>query len=123
MDVELRRLRNQLATNRGEGPRRPRFPLWLREQVADFARRRSERGSSLWQVADELGLNRSTVQLWSRRYPGSQGRSRLRRVEVGKSELPSPTLGAATPVLILADGSRIEGLTLESLITVLRELR
>ena len=123
MDAELRRLRNQLATNRGQGAKRPRFPLWLREQIADFARRRSEDGSSHWQVADELGLSRSTLQIWLRRFPGSKGRSRLRQVEIEEAR-SLPTSGTATPaVLILADGSRVEGLSVESLVTVLRALR
>ena len=119
MDRELRRLRDAVSRNRERGEQRPRFPEELREEIAAFADVRSRAGVSLLRTADDLGLAHSTLLLWVKTYRAN-GRPRLRSVEITESVAPDEH---ARPALVLPDGTRVENLELNDLLTLLRGLR
>lgn len=122
MDRELRRLRDAVSRNRGRGEQRPRFPEELRKEIAAFADGRSRDGDlviSLLGTADDLGLAHSTLLVWVKTYRANKA-PRLRSVEITESVGPD---GNARPVLVLPDGTRVENLELNDLLTLLRGLR
>lgn len=79
--------------------------------VVEFARARRAEGASWQEIAGELGMRFDTVRRWCVRAPT------MRAVEV-VAEAPRTT-GAA---VVSPSGHRIEGLTLDEAIAVIRAL-
>lgn len=97
----------------------------IREQVLALGDQWRSAGKSLTLLAAELGLSGSVFANWQRRKERRQKRSgRLRPVSVVEDmsahrpcEVP-----VAAPVIVLPNGTRVEGLGLEELIAVLSRL-
>lgn len=117
MSERVSRLRQQASRFVDAGrPPRTRYPAKFREQVLVLARERRSQGLSLSRVAAELGLKAKTLSIWLR----SPVRAAVRRVIVA----PEVPVGReAGPVVVLAEGLRIEGLTVEGVAHLLRALR
>ena len=87
----------------------------VQEGVVEFARLRRDEGASYKQVATERGLRFETVRRWCMR--AGTGRP-LKRVEVVDH---APASGAGLRV-VCPSGHRLEGLTVQDAVTVLRAL-
>jgi hypothetical protein len=117
MNDGIRSIRKDIA--RLKQDRRPtavRYPVAIQRKVIALARRRRVRGAGIAALARELGLAEWTVGLWLRKSstPG------MRAVEIAPAP-PAPEV--AGPVLIMPQGIRIEGASVEALAMLLRALR
>jgi transposase-like protein len=98
-------------------PQRRRYSPPLRQQALTYwQQRRAHEGVPT--IAAALGISSSTLQRWTR---GARVRPRFRRVAVGAAERSV----TAVPVVITMtdDGPRVEGLTIEAAVQLLRLLR
>jgi len=118
MDDRARRFRAAaLRYHRGKTGRGVRYPEELHQEAVSYAKARQQRGDSLPAISRDLGVKPVTLSRWLRRAHDPE----FRRVEISTSghRAPGSVAGAtvATP-----SGIRIEGLDLETLIVLLREL-
>ena len=104
-------LRAALARARDQGRV---YPPALREQVVGFVLQRQRQADSVWAAAKELGLPLTTLQAWLRAAPA-----------------PSPFLPvlvrdrprADSPLsLLLPGGARVEGLSLDEVAALCRQV-
>lgn len=82
--------------------------------VVEFAHRRRAEGASWKQIAGELGMRFETVRRWCAR---DAARPSLRPVRVVDAAAPGSAVAVVSP-----SGHRIEGLSLQDAIAVLRAL-
>jgi transposase-like protein len=118
MDTAIRRFRSeapQLA--RGKAPRGIRYPAQFRRAAVRLARAHRERDGVLAELAHELGVATPTLHQWLAR-PAAP---RLRPVALEPAAMRAEN-HPARPVLITAQGVRVEGLDADALIAVLRAL-
>jgi len=87
------------------------YSAGIRGAVVEFGQRRRADGATWKQIASELGMPFDTVRRWCLDAPA------MRRVVVVADESPRGNVAVASPA-----GHRIEGLTLEQAIAVLRAL-
>ena len=120
MTDELRIIRREIAQLRRGRPRTAvRYPSTLRRRITTLVRQRRDGDGGLTAVARALELPRWTLQLWLR----TPAAPRLRAVAIGPDPQSRPAPPVTRPVLITADGLRIEGASIEELTTLLRALR
>jgi transposase-like protein len=121
MNDGVRSIRREIT--RLKHDRRPtavRYPEALRGKITAIARRRRVQGAGIATIARELGLAEWTLNLWLRKISAPV----LRAVEIVPAPSSSPPASAVTmPVLITPQGVRIEGATVDALVTLLRALR
>src|SRR2546426_5633655 len=114
----LRRFRSrvrQLAD--GKAPQGVRYPVALRDAAVKLGRARLRQGHSLATTARALRISEPTLAGWLR----PRRRARFRPVALAPD--PEPTRASPiSPVLITAQGVRVEGLDRDTLIVVLRAL-
>lgn len=104
MTEDIRRIRREIARLRQGRPRTAvRYPAALRRTITALAR--------------DLVLPRWTLTLWLR----TPAAPRLRAVAVVPDGAPAP-IGPG-PVLVMPDGIRVEGASVEVLTTLLRALQ
>ncbi|HXH07205.1 MAG TPA: hypothetical protein VNI83_11505 [Vicinamibacterales bacterium] len=94
-----------------------RYPPALRQAITALARQRRAHRGGLTAVARELDLPRWTLNLWMRTPPAP----RVRAVTVVPDV--APTAAALGPVLVMPNGIRLEGASLDALAALLRALR
>ena len=94
-----------------------RYPPALRRAITTLARQRRVHRGGLTAVARELDLPRWTLKLWMRTTPTP----RVRAVNVVPDV--ASTAAAPGPVLVLPNGIRLEGASLDALAALLRALR
>ena len=114
MGVKLRAL---LSTTGRQGPGRG-YPPPLREKVARYVLSRREQGATFEQLARTLGVPANTLLRWSRALakPSSAAAEvPFRRVELVGEVVRSMTVHGPC-------GLRVEGLDLDSLVTLWRRL-
>jgi hypothetical protein len=93
--------------------RRRQYPEELRRRIVAHVRERRAAGALLNDIARELGISPTLLHRWGvKRVPS------FRRVEVGAA----PQLPGARCLLHAPHGVRVEGLTLDEVIEVLRRL-
>jgi hypothetical protein len=111
MDSLTLALRQALA-RAVEGRGRPRYPEALRQRAVAHVRDRRARGTSLQRLADELGLAVPTLVRWSGPRPA------FRPVVV------EPVSPSASGHLVVhgPGGLRVEGLTFERAVELVRRL-
>ena len=116
MDEAIRRLGTAARQfSQGKAPTGIRYPRSFRDRVVAVARQRLKAGGSVGRTAQELGVARPTLVRWL----GRPTTPRLRPVTVAPDPVPE---AISRPVLITAEGIRVEGLDAATLITVLRAL-
>lgn len=120
MDDQARRFQEAaLLHNQGRSGRGIRYSEGLHKEAVAYTRRRQEQGHRLTDIARDLGIKPVTLARWLKK---SQGTS-LRPVEIVASPRPAEISPAATgATMILPNGIRIEGLGLESLASLLRQI-
>ena len=103
----------QLIAHRGGSKRN--YPPELKARVNNYASQRYGEGAKPKEVAEELGMNAHTLTSWRERRVGPQSPLRPVRVidEVDEGRI----------VVLVRNGIRVEGLSLEQLIEVLRHVR
>jgi len=108
---ELKRaIRSAPRNDRG----RRRYGADLRNRVVDLAVRWRSKGHAVSKLARELGVRDSMLSEWLRK---SASKRRVRSVEV-VDEAPSSHVGLT---MKLPSGARIEGLSLEDVVLLLRQ--
>lgn len=118
MTEDIRRIRREIARLRQGRPRTAvRYPAALRRTITALARQRRAREGDLTALARDLVLPRWTLTLWLR----TPAAPRLRAVAVVPDGAPAP-IGPG-PVLVMPDGIRVEGASVEVLTTLLRALQ
>ena len=116
MTADLRTIRKEIARLRhGRARTAVRYPRALRRAITTLVRKRGARGGGITAVARELDLPRWTLNLWLR----TPTAPRIRAVVVPAM---APSTGSG-PVLVMPDGVRVEGASVETLTTLLRALR
>jgi transposase-like protein len=114
MDAKVKALRAEVAAWRRGGKRR--FPTPLRQRVVALARDGRERGRSVWRTATDLGLGVQCLQGWV----ADAGR-RFRPVRM-QAVTATAAVVVARPVLVTAQGHRVEGLDAAGIAELLRQL-
>ena|SRR5258706_11507669 len=107
-------LRGELA--REERGRGKRYAIEVKRRAIEYAKRRRAQGRSLAEIGVELGLSVETVRRWCLASSAKPRGKALVAVEL--MEPPRSLLSVVSP-----SGYRVEGLTLEEAVTVLRALR
>lgn len=107
---EVEELRQLVAGREGR-----HYASELKAKLIAYAERRYSEGASCKQVGDELGVNGHTLGFWRERT--ANARTPLRPVRV------IDETSDARLVLLLRNGIRVEGLSVEQLIEVLRQVR
>ncbi len=113
------------ATAEGKGPRQRRYAPEVKAAAVAYARGQQAEGRGLASVADELGLSDQTLRTWLDQAEASAKTGAVLRPVVVKPS-PAPEARPAEqcrPTLVTPDGFRVEGLSLEQLGTLLRDLR
>jgi hypothetical protein len=87
----------------------------VQADVVEFARGRRADGASWKQIATELGMRFETVRRWCERAPGTRPLKRIEVVDEGRATAP-------VRCVVSPSGHRLEGLTLQDAIAVLRAL-
>jgi transposase-like protein len=93
-----------------------RYSPALKARILDVARAGRAQGASWVQLAEELGVSLETLRHWCATIPTKRP-TRMRRVRV-VAERPA-TIGVS---VVSSSGIRVEGLTLEQVIALLRAL-
>ena len=111
-------------------PTRRRYPEDLRQAVSSYARERLCHGARHEEICGELFLSPATMMRWmrqsSRETSGQQAAGVFRAVAVVQEKPRSRAekiFGSAACSLSTAEGYRVEGLGVEQIVYVLRELR
>ena len=108
-DQELRDLRRELAAHqRGPGIY---YPDALRERITNWARRQLAAGATAGAATASLGIGRDTLRRWL--MPASTALVPVEVVDVPR---------AMTVSVVSPSGFRIDGLTIDDAIAVLRRL-
>jgi hypothetical protein len=120
MDDQARQFRQAAQKhNRGRSGRGIRYPRELHQEAVAYARLCRQDGASLVSVATELGIKPITLSRWLR----ETHRPGLRKVEFVAAGSKSATQIPPAPLWVtMPSGIRIEGLDLEALLTLLRQL-
>ena len=112
-DQQARALRRRLS--RDAGGRGTRYPAQLRADVGVWARKRPASGASWSATAGEIGMKMETVRRWAMAdAPKSTRRRRAVPVEIALSSIAMRVVSPS--------GYRVEGLALDEVATLLREL-
>ena len=117
MNSEIERLRHALAESRRlvTGVRH-RCPADLREEIVGQTRALRRQGLSVRQIASRLAMSSKTLANWLQRYQGT-----LRPVTVASS--CSMSRGSSDGIKIVTpQGYRIEGLSAEEVVALVRVL-
>ena len=92
----------------------------LRQVAVEYARQAREQGHGRRWIAKRLGLSEGTVISWLR---GSVGVGADRPLRIHEVKLTEPAVAVSQPVLVMPSGTRVEGLSMSDLATLLGALR
>ena len=112
---EFIRRRQSIVVGRGR-----RYPEALRQLAVGFATEAEAAGWSGNRIARRLGVAWATLERWCATQPVVESVGGMREVVV-REAASSPTARGA--VVVTPEGYRIEGLTQEALVEILRALR
>jgi len=98
---------------------RQRYPDELKKAVVALAADYKLDGWTQASVAAELGINKAMLSCWKREYRGfGSSPGKLKPIHV----LDEGSLQEVSRVLVLPNGARVEGLSLDELAALIREL-
>jgi transposase-like protein len=124
IESELEGLRRQLLEIRSRKSTRRRYPKELRDAVQAYIRARHAQGVRIGDVCRELELALGTASRWLRgaaEQPTEAGAGMFRAVVLAPVRSPRTMIAGALS-LSSPRGYRAEGLELEQLLCLLREL-
>jgi transposase len=126
MDVKEKgaRLKAQVEARSGRGAKW-RYDDEFRAEVVEYVRERQARGGTLEEVGRELGLSAWTLSRWSReRGPKKQGAAASGESAVFQpvTVKPEKAVAEGRHTVHGPGGVRVEGLTLQQVAALLREL-
>jgi hypothetical protein len=109
-----------------KSPGHPQFTDEARRLATDYARERKASGVKMEDVAAELKMNKWTLQRWLQREGRGEFEKQPGATKAGFSRVKVKSRTAAAPSAQLvvhgAHGVRVEGLTLENVVTLLERL-
>lgn len=117
MERELEQLRELAAQPRDND----RYPAELRRQAKRWAIRRRQEGAWWKEIAAEIGVSTSAVIRWTNA-ADDDNEKRLASVALVPVHVVEPKARAADLAIVSPAGFRIEGLSLEQAVEVLRRL-
>jgi transposase-like protein len=123
MDMKERaeRFRQQVRERGGVGPR-ARYTQEQRQEAVAYVRERQQQGAGIEEAAKELGMSTWTLSRWgsaARRAQQEPGRAALVPVEVK----PARSMARAGALVVHGPGGvRVEGLSVEDAVALLRGL-
>lgn len=130
MEKQREELRRRVAEIQSRKPTRRRYPEDLRQAVSSYARERLCHGARHAEICGELFLSPATMMRWMRQSPpetpGQRPAGIFRAVAVVREELRpriENIFSAASCSLTSPEGYRVEGLGVEQIVYLLRELR
>ena len=130
MEKQREELRREVSEIQLREPTRRRYPEDLRQAVSSYARERLCHGARHEEICGELFLSPATMMRWmrqsSRETSGQQAAGVFRAVAVVREKprpRPEKIFGSASCSLSTPEGYRVEGLCVEQIVYVLRELR
>jgi hypothetical protein len=113
-DRQATLLRDEVGAH--EPGRGRRYSAALRARIVDLVRERRGQGVSWSQLSEQVGVPLDTLRRWCVGETGAVN-SRMRRVQVVAERKPAGIVN-----VVCASGHRVEGLTLEQAIALLRAL-
>jgi transposase len=119
MEQEAREIRREVAELGARG-RGSRYPNELKERIAAYVRARRAQGATQQAVAEELEIPWVTLSRWSQ--PRSRQPEVRGLVPVHLGAVPVRSDADAGLSLVCPGGFRLEGLSLETAVEVLRRL-
>lgn len=123
MDKRISELRERIEQSSKTKAGRRAYRAELRDDIAELALAWTSGGNTWSELARRLGISRETLKCWMRSRTGdAQGNARMRPVRVLDTEAAPAGPRAVTHSLLLPSGARIEGLTMDELITLARAL-
>jgi hypothetical protein len=114
---EGRQLRSEVAKLRPD--RRRRYPDDLRRRILDWVGRAETSGIPIYDCSKTLGIKTWRFQMWRRDAAAAREAEPVAMVRV---ETPPEILPPSGLTVVMPTGHRIEGLGLEQVIALLREL-
>jgi hypothetical protein len=119
----LKRLKQQIAGAPVNKAGRRRYTETIRDEVLAVAKEGRNAGMSTMQLSRELGISYDTLVLWHWKAQKSGAAAPMLRPITLEEDAPSaPHMAKNGPVVVLANGTRIEGLPLAGIIELVRTL-
>ena len=115
MKHQLEALRRKIGRTQRDARGHRRYDERLRVEIVEYVLRREDDGCSLSEAARELDLTQRTVWGWVRR----ARQDVMRPVELVDDQPMDPSDGRT---LVLPGGSRIEGLSIDDVLALVRAL-
>jgi len=123
MDKTISELRERIEQSSKTKAGRRAYRAELRADIAELARAWTSRGNTWSELARRLGISRYTLKCWMQpRTRDAQRSARMRPVRVLDPESAPAAPPTVTRSLVLPSGARVEGLTMDELITLARAL-
>ena len=125
MDQGLRTLRERLARAPRNGRGYRLYSDELKIEAATYAQRSNEQGASYTEIAKRLGLPAATLLHWrgkAGKAPRPEKRAIGFRPVALQASVEARNQQTTGPVMVLANGIRIEGLTTSELTALVRGL-
>lgn len=123
MDQRISELRERIEQSSKTKAGRRAYRAELRDDIAELALAWTSGGNTWSELARRLGISRETLKCWMRARTGdAPGNARMRPVRVLDAEPAPAGPRAVTRSLLLPSGARIEGLTMDEVITLARAL-
>ena len=115
-------LKSRIAALPVSAAGRRQFSLAIKNAAIELFEAKKAEGWSQVRFANALGINQATLSYWRRRIEetASAESEPLRPVSLVE-DMPAPTRPART--LVLSDGVRVEGLSMNELVALIREFK
>ena len=120
---QLEKLRSRIDDVPHNADGRRRYTAPLKRDLIAYARARQAEGWMQRQIANALGVSKATLCCWvgkGEKRAAASAKSKASRIK--SVVVTSPTSRPSSPVLVLASGHRIEGLSVQQLITMVKAL-
>ena len=114
---EGKQIRNEAAKLRHD--RRRRYPAGLKERILDWVERAMATGMRRFECGQVLGIKSWRLKTWQQGDAGMELEAET--LALVPIETPSVALTAG-PTVVTPSGYRVEGLAIEQIATLLREL-
>jgi transposase-like protein len=123
MDKTISKLRERIEQSRKSKGGHRMYRAELRDDIVKLALAWTSRGKPLSELGRRLEIHRDTLKYWLQSQSrDAQRNARMRPVRVVETEPASAAPPTVTRSLLLPSGARVEGVTMDELITLARAL-